>query len=68
MVQALLLLELVKIKGKGNSKPNGSGLTTYGIGWKMEVMEFIPESLYPYKVGKNMKVQGYYKAKDLKKL
>ena len=33
--------ETVKIKGKGNSKSGGSGLTTYGIGWKKDVLAFM---------------------------
>ena len=60
--------ETVKIKGRGNSKPDGSGNVTFGIGWKEEILSYSPNDLFPYKLGRNQKVQGYYKAKDLKKL
>lgn len=60
--------DYVKIVGRGNSKPNGSGVTTFGVGWKKYVLEYLPSSLYPYKVGNGIFIQGYYKAKDLKKI
>lgn len=60
--------DYVKIVGRGNSKSNGSGVTTFGVGFKKYVLDYIPNSAYPYKVGKGIFTQGYYKSKDLKKI
>lgn len=60
--------EKVKITGKGNSKPDGSGVTVYGVGWKKNVLDYIPYALYPYKIGTKMFTQGYYKEEDLKRV
>ena len=60
--------EQIKIKAKGNSRPDGSGYTVYGIGWKKEILGYVEGVEFPYKVGKagtiNI-VQGYYKEIDL---
>ena len=60
--------EQVKIKAKGNSRPDGSGYVVYGIGWKKEILGYVEGAEFPYKVGKagtiNI-VQGYYKEIDL---
>ena len=66
--QELYVGDQVKIKARGNSKPDGTGSPTFGIGWKKEIMAYIEDATYPYKVGKNGVVQGYYKAKDLKRV
>lgn len=57
--------DTVKIVGKGNSRADGTGYTTYGLGWKETVMGYTQGEEYPYKVGKNNAVQGYYKETDL---
>lgn len=60
--------DTIKIKGKGNSKPDGSGYTVYGIGWKKEVLDYLEGEEYPYKIGKSgivNIVQGYYREIDL---
>lgn len=59
----------VKIIGKGNSRKDGKGKTSYGIGYKRQILKVFPEDEYPYRVG-NAKgtVTGYYKAEALEKL
>ena len=60
--------DMVKIKGKGNTKSDGTGFNVYGLGWKKVVLGYVPNAAYPYKVGKDKTVQGYYKEKDLVKI
>ena len=59
--------ETIVIASKGNSKSDGSGFTTYGIGWKKEVLDYIEGAEYPYEIGRSGVIQGYYKAIGLKK-
>lgn len=58
----------VEIIGSGNSKANGHGLKTGGVGWKREILKVLSGTKYPYRVGKDGKTTGYYTASALKKL
>ena len=61
----------VKIKAKGNSRPDGNGFATYGIGWTKEVLEYLVGEDFPYKVGQRSLInitQGYYKEEDLEEV
>ena len=52
---------VVKIIGPGNSKADGTGFKTYGIGWRAKVLSYDPHDEFPYKLGVHNKIQGYYK-------
>ena len=59
----------VEIIGKGNSRKDGKGKTSYGIGLKRYVLEHFPGAAYPYRIGNKLGVTtGYYKADALKKI
>lgn len=59
----------VEIIGKGNSRKDGKGKTSGGIGFKRQILKIYPTYEFPYQVG-NAKgtVTGYYKASALKRL
>lgn len=59
----------VKIIGKGNSRKDGKGKTSGGIGYTRYILKIYPNYAYPYQVG-NAKgtITGYYKANALKKV
>lgn len=59
----------VQITGKGNSRKDGKGKTSGGIGYKRQVLRIFPTAAYPYQIG-NAKgtITGYYKATALKKI
>lgn len=59
----------VEIIAKGNSRKDGKGKTSGGIGYKRQILKIFPTYAYPYQVG-NAKgvVTGYYTAKALKRL
>ena len=55
---------MVKIIASGNSKPDGSGYTAYGKGYKVKVLSYDPSAEFPFKLGQDYpytKIQGYYK-------
>lgn len=59
----------VQITGKGNSRKDGKGKTSKGIGWTRYILKIYPTAKYPYQVG-NAKgtITGYYTADALKKM
>ena len=61
--------DLVEIIGIGNSRKDGKGKTSGGIGYKRYILKVFPDAKYPYQVG-NAKgvITGYYTAKALKKV
>lgn len=65
----LKVKDLVKIVAAGNSRKDGKGKTSKGIGYKRYVLKIFPGQPYPYQIG-NAKgtITGYYKASALKKV
>lgn len=63
--QKFMVGDKIKILGKGNSKADGSGYTTYGISWKKEVLDYQEGAMYPYLIGKNDIIQGWYRESEL---
>ena len=62
--------DTVEIIGTGYSNIYGTkGWTAYGIGWTRQILKiYDPKTYaYPYKVGNNSGVTGFYKAEALKK-
>ena len=59
----------VEIIAKGNSRKDGKGKTSGGIGWTRYILKVFPTAKYPYQIG-NAKgvITGYYTAKALKKV
>ena len=59
----------VEIIGKGNSRRDGKGKTSGGIGWTRYILKVFPKEKYPYQIG-NAKgtITGYYTADALKKV
>ena len=59
----------VQIIGTGNSRKDGKGKTSKGIGWTRYILKIYPAAKYPYQVG-NAKgtITGYYTADALKKV
>lgn len=68
-VDSLKVGDKVKIIGKGNSRKDGKGKTSGGIGYTRYILKIFPNYAYPYQVG-NAKgtITGYYKANALKKV
>lgn len=68
-VDSLKVGDKVKIIGKGNSRKDGKGKTSGGIGYTRYILKIYPNYAYPYQVG-NAKgtITGYYKANALKKV
>lgn len=60
--------DYVQIVAAGNSRPDGKGKTSGGIGWKRYILSIKEGMAYPYQVGVNKTTTGYYKAEALKKL
>ena len=61
--------DLVEITGKGNSRKDGKGKVSGGIGYKRYILKIFPSAAYPYQVGnKKGTITGYYKADALKKV
>lgn len=58
----------VQIKKTGNANSFGTGRKAYGIGWRRYILKIYPLREYPYMVGNNTGVTGFYKATALKKL
>ena len=59
----------VEIIAPGNSRKDGKGKTSKGIGYKRYILKIFPLASYPYQVG-NAKgvITGYYRASALKKV
>lgn len=59
----------VIIKAQGNSKPDGKGLrlSKFSIGWKRIVKSIDKKAAYPYLVGTEKAVTGYFKEDQLEK-
>lgn len=68
-VDSLKVGDKVKIVAKGNSRKDGKGKTSGGIGYTRYILKIFPHYAYPYQVG-NAKgtITGYYKANALKKV
>lgn len=58
----------VKITGTGNSRPDGTGSTCGGVGWKRYILSIKAGMKYPYQIGVNGRTTGYYQASSLKKI
>lgn len=59
----------VQITAKGNSRRDGKGKVSKGIGYKRYVLEYFAGAAYPYRVGNKLGITtGYYKADALKKI
>ena len=61
--------DLVQITATGNSRKDGKGKTSKGIGWKRYILKIFPTAKYPYQIG-NAKgtITGYYTASALKEV
>lgn len=67
--QAFQKGDKVQILSAGNSRSDGKGKTSKGIGYKRYVLAYIEGAKFPYKVGsKTGIVTGYYTEKALKKI
>lgn len=61
--------DLVQITGKGNSRKDGKGKVSGGIGYKRYILKIFPKEKYPYQIGnKKGTITGYYQASALKKV
>lgn len=61
----------VQITARGNSRPDGKGSASYGIGYKRYVIAYIEGAKYPYQIGltsPTIRTTGYYTAEALKKI
>lgn len=58
----------VKIVGTGKASANGTGATSYGIGWQRRILKVHDGAKYPYEVGNNSGTTGFYQANDLQKI
>lgn len=61
----------VQIIKKGNSRPDGKGSASYGIGWRRYIIKVHEGQPYPYQVGllkPTVRTTGYYKESALKKI
>lgn len=59
--------DTVTIVAPGNGASDGSGRPAMGIGWVRTIMAIKDTASYPYKVGTNGAVTGWYKADALRK-
>ena len=57
----------VIIRKGGNSRSAGDGKAVGGIGWKRQILNILPDKKFPYRVGKDGRTTGYYKAASLEK-
>lgn len=61
--------DLVEITGYGNSRKDGKGKKSGGIGWKRYILDIYPTEPYSYRLGSKTKVTtGYYKETAIKKV
>ena len=61
--------DYVQIVASGNSRKDGKGKVSKGIGYKRYILKIFPKEKYPYQVGsKKGTITGYYQASALKKL
>lgn len=59
----------VQITAPGNSRSNGTGNKSWGVGYVRYILKVIVGAAYPYQVGSRIGVTtGFYKADALKKL
>lgn len=67
--EGLKVGDKVQITAKGNSRKDGKGKTSGGVGWTRYILKVFPTAKYPYQVG-NAKgtITGYYTAAALKKV
>ena len=67
--ESLKVGDKVEIIANGNSRKDGKGKVSKGIGYKRYILKVFPTAKYPYQVG-NAKgvITGYYTAKALKKV
>lgn len=65
--EGLKVGDKVKIIGTGNGSSYGTLNTAYGIGWTRNILKIYNGRPYPYQVGNNSGVTGYYKAEALQK-
>lgn len=64
----LFVGDTVKIISTGNSKANGTGRKSYGIGWTRKIIKYRPKDKYPYLVGLGNTGTGWYQASALSKI
>ena len=60
--------DTVKIVGYGKASADGSGATAGGIGWTRQILKIYNGQPYPYMVGNNTGVTGFYPESSLQKL
>jgi len=61
--------DFVEIRAAGNSRKDGNGKKSLGIGYKRYILKIFPNDKYPYQVGSaGGTVTGYYKASALRLL
>lgn len=65
--EGLKVGDKVKIIGTGNGNSYGTSNTAYGIGWTRNILRIYEGRAYPYQVGNNSGITGYYKAEALQK-
>lgn len=63
----LAIGDTVKIIGTGNGNSYGTSNTAYGIGWTRQILRVFDGRPYPYQVGNNTGITGYYKAEALQR-
>lgn len=68
IVEELKVGDKVKIIGTGNGSSKGTSNTAYGIGWTRQVLKIWEGRAYPYQIGNNTGVTGYYRRDALEKL
>lgn len=67
MTDRLKIGDWVIIRKGGNSRSGGDGKAVGGIGWKRQILNILPDRRFPYRVGKDGRTTGYYKAASLEK-
>jgi len=61
--------DFVEIRKAGNSRKDGQGKKSLGIGYKRYILKIFPNEKYPYQVGSaGGTITGYYKAEALRLL
>lgn len=60
--------DAVEIIGTGNGSAYGTANTAYGLHWKRQILRIYDGKPYPYMVGNNTGVTGFYKESALKKI
>lgn len=66
--EGLKVGDRVEIIGTGNGSAYGTSNIAYGIGWKRQILKIYEGKAYPYMVGNEIGVTGFYQASSLRKL